>query len=544
MLLAGALILPAQAQARTEDPSTLRAYVHARAAATDGALDRASADYEAVLAASPANRILAANALSHAISAGDRALAVRAATVLDQAGSTSLDVRLTLLAEALRTESWRSANQQIDRIAGDEIFAFMAPVLRAWTAHGSRRGDPIEILDAAAGTPAGAHYGPEARALLMIARNQAGGAEQLAAIADASGARAQRLRIAGAAGLARRGDRREAMALLAGPGEALAAARALVEARRTLPGEIVTARAGAAEFLIRVALDLSAQDVRVQALSMARIATFLAPENSEAWLVAGELLSLQNRHAAALAALANVGDGDPFVSTARDVRLRIMLAAGRRDEAVAEARAAADRPSARIGDWTRLGDLYAEIQRYGEAADAYGRAIALAGEGSAEHPLWALLLTRGGALERAGNWAEGKAALERAYSLAPEEPLVLNYLGYAQLERRENVAEATRLVAEAHRLAPDNASITDSLGWAHYLNGDFTRAIALLERAAEGEPADSTINEHLGDAYFRAGRRIEARFAWKAALVYAEGAEAERIRAKIDTGLTPQLAAR
>ena len=128
--------------------------------------------------------------------------------------------------------------------------------------------------------------------------------------------------------------------------------------------------------------------------------------------------------------------------------------------------------------------------------------------------------------------------------MAPQQPAVLNYLGYAQLERRENVAEALRLVAEAHRLAPENASITDSLGWAYYLTGDLPRAIELLETAARGEPADSTINEHLGDAYYRAGRRIEARFAWKAALVYAEGAEAERLRAKIDTGLTPQLAAR
>ena len=79
-------------------------------------------------------------------------------------------------------------------------------------------------------------------------------------------------------------------------------------------------------------------------------------------------------------------------------------------------------------------------------------------------------------------------------------------------------AEAERLIREAHRRAPDNAAITNSLGWALYLKGKLPEAIALLERAAQGEPADVEINEHLGDAYFAAGRRVEARFAWTAAL--------------------------
>ena len=139
---------------------------------------------------------------------------------------------------------------------------------------------------------------------------------------------------------------------------------------------------------------------------------------------------------------------------------------------------------------------------------------------------------------------EARSALREAYRLAPEQPFVLNYLGYAQLVRRENVDEAERLIRAAHRLAPDNAAITDSLGWALYLRGRFGEAIPLLERAAEAGPADVEINEHLGDAYFAAGRRVEARFAWKAAMVYAEGAVATRIAAKIEAGLTRELAAR
>jgi Flp pilus assembly protein TadD len=104
------------------------------------------------------------------------------------------------------------------------------------------------------------------------------------------------------------------------------------------------------------------------------------------------------------------------------------------------------------------------------------------------------------------------------------------------------VEEAMRLVAEASRLEPDSAEITDSLGWAHYLRGNLGSAIPLLEKAAAARPADAEINEHLGDAYYSAGRRYEARYAWKAALLNAEGESAERLKAKIGTGLTPQLA--
>ncbi|WP_431853210.1 tetratricopeptide repeat protein [Allosphingosinicella sp.] len=356
--------------------------------------------------------------------------------------------------------------------------------------------------------------------------------------------RGQRLRVAGAALLARRGKREQALALVAGEGAVFAAARRLIQARRTIPGEIATARAGVAEFLARLSIELNSQEAAPIALSFARIATFLAPENSEASLIVAELLLAQNRHSSALAAVGQIGADDPFWVAGRDLRIRILHGAGRRDEAVALARSVAESETAGVGEWRRLGDLYLDLERDEEAVAAYRRAIALAGDGSAENPLWALLLPQAAALERSGDWPAAKAALERARALAPDQPQILNDLGYLQLDRRENVEEATRLVAEAHRLAPDSAAITDSLGWAYYLQGDLPRAIDLLERAAQREPADPEINEHLGDAYYRAGRRIEARFAWRAALVYAEEESAARLRAKIESGLAAPLAAR
>jgi Flp pilus assembly protein TadD len=192
----------------------------------------------------------------------------------------------------------------------------------------------------------------------------------------------------------------------------------------------------------------------------------------------------------------------------------------------------------------RLGEVYLALDRQRDAAEAFGRAIALRAEGDDMQAEWVLQLMRGGALDRAGDWPRAREALRIAQRLAPEQPVVLNYLGYALLIRGEDAAEAERLIRDAHARAPDNAAITDSLGWALFLRGNLAEAIPLLERAAEGEPADVEINEHLGDAYLAAGRRVEARFAWAAALAYAEGEIAARIRTKIDTGQVPRIAAR
>ena len=104
-------------------------------------------------------------------------------------------------------------------------------------------------------------------------------------------------------------------------------------------------------------------------------------------------------------------------------------------------------------------------------------------------------------------------------------------------------AEAERLIRDAHARAPDNNAITDSLGWALFKRGRLPEAIETLGKAAAGDPAQSEIHEHLGDALFTAGRRMEARFAWRAALVTAEGKDATRLQAKLDTGLTPATAA-
>ena len=163
------------------------------------------------------------------------------------------------------------------------------------------------------------------------------------------------------------------------------------------------------------------------------------------------------------------------------------------------------------------------------------------GPGSSE--AWTAYLLAGSSLEEAGRWPEARAAVEKAMTLAPDQPLLLNFLGYAKLTHGEDIDAAEAMIRKASELRPSDASITDSLGWALYKRGKVSEAIATLEKAAAGDPAQSEIGEHLGDALYTAGRRFEARFAWRAALVTAEDKEAARIKAKIEQGLGPATAA-
>jgi tetratricopeptide (TPR) repeat protein len=227
----------------------------------------------------------------------------------------------------------------------------------------------------------------------------------------------------------------------------------------------------------------------------------------------------------------------------RDVQVRILTSDKRFNEAYALAAAAANDRSAGASAYSRLGDVLEAMGRHDQAANAFGRAIALANAQGLKSDLWSMFLLQANALEEANRWPEAKAALQQGLALAPDQPLLLNFLGYAKLERGEDMDAAEAMIRKASELAPDDASIIDSLGWAQFKRGKVQEAIATLQRAAEKDPDQAEIQEHLGDALYKSGRRYEARFAWNAALVTAEDEIATRVKAKLASGLTTANAA-
>lgn len=524
----------APAAATRGDAEAIGNYVRARLADAAGAPEQAAPGYAALLAQQPDDSALALRAWRGAMAAGDMALASRAARLLDARGVLPAEGRLLLAAEAIATRDWARARLAIDRIEEEQAFEFLAPILRAWVDLGAGDGPSAARLQ---GRLPGltAAYGGEQRALLLLAEGKVEGVEILRAMSGGGpGISRDAVRIAAASRLVGLGDRDAALSLLSADDVDLHAAHVLA-AKRRLPGAVVTASAGASLLLVRLAEDIQRQQPTPLALSLARIAGLLDPRSDAVNLLAASMLAADGRSAGALGALDRVNPKGPWVSRVNDARVQLLAERGEGDAGLALATRAAHARDATAQDWIRLGGVQSGMGRHADSAQSYARAIELTGKDGTE-PGWTLWLLKGGAYEQAGDWANAQPALAKAAALAPDQPAVLNYLGYAQLERRENLEEAERLIRRASELRPKDSAITDSLGWAYYVRGNLPKAIETLERAVQGQPDEPTINEHLGDAYWAAGRRIDARYAWRAALLAADGPGSERLRTKIDLG--------
>lgn len=469
-------------------------------------------------------------------------LAVRLARSIPAADRTP-EAKLLLVADELRSRRIDRAMQNLQGGAGEEVnLAFLAPLLEVWRAAERRHPSALQLLERFPASSPLLTYLPEQRAFVLLRLGRVAEAQAHAekAIA-AAGPREHRLRLGLADSFLAAGDRARALAMVADLGTETGRARQRVLQGRQSGLAVVTAADAFAEALLGLAIDLNRLQNRSLPVSLAQIARHAAPSNASAAVLLGVFLERRGRVQDAVAAYRSVPDDNGLAAQARDAEVRALVDSNRAGDALAVAQRALGR-SAGVSDYARLGDALAALKRYNEAADAYGRSLALVRDGTAEQR-WPLLLLRASALEDAGRWPEARQALGAALALAPNEPLILNFLGYAKLERGEDLDSAEAMIRKASTLDPDNASITDSLGWAVYKRGRLKEAIEILTRAAKGDPTQAEIHEHLGDALYRAGSRFEARYAWQAALATADDEIARRVKAKIEAGLTPATAA-
>jgi tetratricopeptide (TPR) repeat protein len=183
-----------------------------------------------------------------------------------------------------------------------------------------------------------------------------------------------------------------------------------------------------------------------------------------------------------------------------------------------------------------LGNILRSRKQFAEAIPYYDKAIALIGKPERRH--WSYFYARGTSYERLKNWPAAEADLQKALALYPDQPLILNYLGYSWIDQGRNMKEGMTYIEKAVSLKPDDGYIVDSLGWAHYKQGNFKESVRYLERAVELRPDDAVLNEHLGDALWRVGRDREARYQWDQSLsLKPEPEDAEKLKKKIEQGL-------
>ncbi len=491
----------------------------------------------------PGQLDIAKKALLEAIGAGQMDLAL---SLAHQVPSTKLpmDARLLLAADEIRRDradraiSWLSAKGD----SGD--LTFLAPIVRAWAAADQGNFDQaLSALDQVQQASL-APIALESRAFILLKAKRSADAEPIARrLVGAAGAREQRLRLALADGFLAAGDRPRALMIIEGMGDGEAAARQRIIAGRSSGQAIDNSAKAISEDLAALAAELTRLQRSAPPIGVVQVARYLNPQSSSTTALLALMLAGQDRSEEALTLLRSVPPSDTLISGIRDVEVQILLDGKRFDEAYQIASKAAAAHDADLADYSRLGKVLESMKRPTQAADAFARAVSFAQAHDLKGELWQQLFYRANALQDAGRWPEARQALQQALAIAPDEALLLNFLGYAQLERGENVDSAEAMIRKATELAPDNGSITDSLGWAQFKRGKVSEAIATLQEAAEKEPDQAEIQEHLGDALYRSGRHYEARFAWNAALVTAEDEIAARVKAKLAGGLTPANAA-
>ena len=295
---------------------------------------------------------------------------------------------------------------------------------------------------------------------------------------------------------------------------------------------------GAAEGFFGIATTLSQQNAQETALLFARLGLYLRPDFPVLQILLGNVLQSSDQLAIANEVYQSIDPKSPFSWPAR---LRVAENLDELDDteqAVKTLKSMAREEPTLSDPLTRLGDILRSRERFNEAVTAYDGAIERIG--ALEHHHWSLLYARGIVLERSRQWERAEADFLKALDFEPEQPFVLNYLGYSWIDQGKHLNRATDMIRRAVDLRPNDGYIVDSLGWAHFRLGQFDVAIKEMERAVELRPEDPVLNDHLGDALWRVGREIEARYQWQRVLTLEPDDE---VRAAAEDKITKGLPA-
>ncbi len=317
-------------------------------------------------------------------------------------------------------------------------------------------------------------------------------------------------------------------------------AMAQLDRGEKLPQIVDSAQVGAAEVLYGLGAALGRREEELslanRGLAYLQLALYLDPKHNFAILSLADLYEAMKKPELAIATYRRL-PADSALKRNADIQMAIDLNSL---EKTAEAeKSLKDLIAVRPNDQeaiTALGNIQRERKQFADCADTYGRAIGLVPNPTKTN--WTLFYFRGICYERSKQWPKAEADLKRALELYPEQPHVLNYLGYSWVDQGTHLDDGMRMIRRSVEQRPDDGYIVDSLGWAYYRLGNYDEAVRHLERAVELKPVDPTINDHLGDAYWRIGRTLEAKFQWSHAKdLKPEEDDLKKIEAKLKTGL-------
>jgi tetratricopeptide (TPR) repeat protein len=294
---------------------------------------------------------------------------------------------------------------------------------------------------------------------------------------------------------------------------------------------------GAAEALFGIAASLTdAQSADVSILYL-RMTLYLRPDLGLAKVLLADRFETLHKFDDAIALYHGIEPASPYFRMAQIQAALDEQRMGKNDDAITDLKKLVAAQPDDSEAWVALGDTYRASDKFAEAVDAYNHA-----EKVIPHPAkrdWPMFYARAMAKEKLKQLDESEADIQTALKLSPDQPELLNYLGYSWVDRRRNIPEALAMLEKARTLRPYDGYIVDSVGWAYYQLGRYDDAAKTLEAAVLLVPGDATINDHLGDALWRAGKRIDARFQWSHALTFADDdTDKAAIERKLKSGLS------
>ena len=438
---------------------------------------------------------------------------------------------------AAKSGDWNTAVTLFRGMPRDGVMQLLQPLLLAWASQGA--GDTDQALSALRPLLENPRYRSIVALHAGMISDLSGRPVEAAAFYQqaetAMGDESPRTALILASWHARAGQLAEAEGILA------RMAATVPEASIALPGMIASlnkrpvARAldGMAEAYATFAAALRAQQTGEFAMIMSRLALDVKPDSATARLMAADIQANAKHYDVALVSLeAAARTDDPIAPLIRLRHAAVLQQTGQTEEAIREMeRIGRDYPDSALPD-QELGDLLRQKQRFPDAIDAYDRVVARIRRPTQGD--WIVYYSRGIAYERTGQWARAEADFNHALELSPDQPSVLNYLGYSLADMGRNLERARDMIQRAAARRPNDGAIADSLGWVLFRQGNVVEAAKMLERAVGLEPVDPTITEHLGDAYWATGRKIEAQYQWRRALTLNPTAEdAAKLEAKI-----------
>jgi tetratricopeptide (TPR) repeat protein len=518
-------------------------YLAARHASVQRDATAASEYYRAALRADPRNNDLLDRAFISALADGDIDEAVKLADRIVAVDKNNRVARLVIGVRALKQKQYAAARGHIAQSVRGPITDLVAALLNGWASAGA--GDVRGAL-ANIDKLAGPEWYPIFKDL------HAGMIADLGGTPKEAGVRLERsykldstaLRVADAYArwLSRHKSPEAAVEVYETFDKALARHPLIIEGlAETKAGKkraplADSPQMGAAEALYGVGASLSRRGGEDLALVYLQLALYLAPNHPMALLSLADLYEAVKKPQLAIAVYERVPAGSAIKRNAQIQMASNLDSVERTDESIAILKGLVADNGRDLEAIMALGNVQRDRKKFADCAETYSRGIDNLVEGDKKN--WVFFYFRGICHERSKQWPKAEADLQKALAMQPDQPLVLNYLGYSWIDQGAKLDEGMKMIRRAVEQRPDDGYIVDSLGWAYYRVGNYEEATKHLERAIELKPEDPTINDHLGDAYWRVGRTLEAKFQWAHARdLKPDPEELPKIEAKLRDGL-------